>query len=298
MNPHPSLREQLDACRAGSDDLQLPELADLATRVSSDAQVAQDLAALHQADHELRSQLVEVKVPEGLAARLLSQLAAARQQQLQSPQLLDSLSTSLQSEISLPTEPTAVSPTAVEPAAQPEAIERRKFSRRTLLQGIAGGTLAAALAGGAIAFLRYQSSGPTTVSRDELAAQSSTWIEAVLPLPGWKPAGTSMPLAKYPIDRAVTVAPRAWRSFQPGGTTGGSGVAYDLTRPGSQRALLFVIRTSASHKVPSVPDPHSLLPASGNMKLTSWQSAGILYVLAVDDDHQNLSDYLRTRQVI
>jgi hypothetical protein len=66
------LREQIDACRPGSDDLALPALADLAAAADRDAAVAAELARSQRFDQAVSVALHELPVPAGLMERMLA----------------------------------------------------------------------------------------------------------------------------------------------------------------------------------------------------------------------------------
>ena len=69
-------RELMDACRAGSDDLNLPELEEVAQAVEQDARVRAALARSQRVDSEIRTAMQRVAVPDGLATRILDRIAA------------------------------------------------------------------------------------------------------------------------------------------------------------------------------------------------------------------------------
>src|SRR5687767_10428691 len=68
-------REQIDACRAGSDDLALPALADLATAVEGDRALAEEVARSQRFDQTVAAAMHDLPVPDGLAERLLAKLS-------------------------------------------------------------------------------------------------------------------------------------------------------------------------------------------------------------------------------
>src|SRR5688572_2368552 len=70
-----SLREQIDACRPGSDDLSLPGLAELAQAAQEDRAVAEELDRSQRFDRAVLSALHDVPVPGDLCERLLAQAA-------------------------------------------------------------------------------------------------------------------------------------------------------------------------------------------------------------------------------
>src|SRR5262245_20658088 len=76
------LREQIDACRAGGDDLQLPGLADLAQEVGegndpAEESIAREFDRVQAFDRAVVSALHDVDVPSAMLERLLAKTAAA-----------------------------------------------------------------------------------------------------------------------------------------------------------------------------------------------------------------------------
>ncbi len=71
MSHDRNIREGIDACRPGSDDLRLPEMADVARAVARDAAVRDLYEQTQRADAAVSKAFHEVSIPEGLAERLL-----------------------------------------------------------------------------------------------------------------------------------------------------------------------------------------------------------------------------------
>src|SRR5581483_8659248 len=70
------IREGLEACRPGSDDLRSPELADVAAAVDGNGEVRSLHQRLQNWDVAISNAMEDVPLPEGLAARLLARLSA------------------------------------------------------------------------------------------------------------------------------------------------------------------------------------------------------------------------------
>ncbi len=68
--------EGIEACRPGSDDLQSADLTDVAQSVESDPEIHAVYARAQRWDTAVSRAMHEVSLPEGLADRLLSRLAA------------------------------------------------------------------------------------------------------------------------------------------------------------------------------------------------------------------------------
>jgi hypothetical protein len=277
MNSHPTiheLREAIDACRPGSADLALPELARLAEAAERDPEVAAELARGQRFDGLLAEALDDVPVPAGLAERLLARAAP------------EYLKASVQSAVES-SEPaaaaTAVSlPPTAEATVANEATPQDRSTRRGLLWrlAVAGST---ALAIVVIAFvagpLAWGPSAPRVVSQQDLLVEVDGWMNA--PAQGnlaWRPMTAKVP-AGFSKPTSVVVPPRQWRSFKTG--EGDAAVAYELSSVPGSRATLFVVATEARY--PVGPLPFTTVPgATGGRQVAGWQSATHLYVLVID----------------
>jgi len=132
------LREQIDACRPGKDDLALPALAELAAALPDDASLGEELARSQKFDSAVTAALTDLPVPQGLAERLLAAAAA----------------------------PAGVATTNV-----PE----RRFSRRAW--SYAAASAAAVLFAGSLGMWLWPRS-PRVVTADDLAADLESMIKA------------------------------------------------------------------------------------------------------------------------
>jgi len=268
MNLPHRLREQIDACRSGSDDLKLPALAELAKEVQRDAAVASELARAGQFDSQVRTALHDLPVPPELAQRLLAAAAA-------SPAT---------AEVSVP------AASADFPVARPS---RLRLSRRQWI--IAGGSLAMVglLVVGGYQWMRPQRS----VVAVEIAAQVDGWIVRLSPK-AWQPI-TRLPPTVV-IDSAVSAKRQQWQNVLSANPSGWytNVTAIDLTAgAGQPRAFLFVVKSSAKFSVPTRPDASIRLTLSGGFNGTAWQRQGsnLLFVLVVEK--QPLETYLPKQQL-
>jgi len=262
MSEHPTIREQIDACRAGSADLSLAELAGLASEQERNPAVMKELRRSQQQDALISEALHDVPIPAGLAERILAA----------------SESSETTAEVALPTRPE-------------RALIRRWASRRQAL--LMGGSIATILVIVVCARLfLFGRTGP--IGHQELAGDVGGWMNR-LAQANWQtgklPSGITM-------DRAVLATPRQWQAVREPHSTGWQGnvMAIDLAAPGKPRAVLFVVRSSARFSVPAMPTPTALMSPTGGFKATAWQRPGskLLYVLVVEEDRgQRLSDFLR-----
>jgi hypothetical protein len=206
--------------------------------------------------------LDDVIVPTGLAERIL---AAS-----------DSSETT--AEVALPTRPE-------------RAPGKRWISRRQWL--LIGGSVATIFVIVVCARLFLFGHQPP-ISHQELAADAGGWMNRLAPA-NWQtgklPSGVAM-------DRAVLATPRQWQAVREPHSSGWQGnvTAIDLAASGKPRAVLFVVRSSASFSVPATPTQTALMSPTGGYKATAWQRprSKLLYVLVVEEDRgQRLSDFLR-----
>ena len=120
------------------------------------------------------------------------------------------------------------------------------------------------------------------VTQNQLSDAVMHWYEEIATAGGW---------TKYtgqPLPRAVSKRPMLTRSYQ---TAFGRAEVYDLAAAGRPRALLFVVKTSDRFALDTL--PYSLLSTSRGLRIGAWQSAGVLYVLVIDEDGQRIEDFLR-----
>jgi len=264
-----------DACRAGSPDASLRSRADLAAAQAGGAQpaaaVADALARAEAVDRRLAQALADVPVPEGLAERILGSLLSA-----------------------VPAAPAAEAapraPEAPERAAecQTQCLTRgSRLSRRRWVELGAGACAAAVL--GALAF-RFWPRTPRRIVPHELAQMTEAWLRQIQSPAGWSSDVAALPTPLRP-PAAVRAAPQRWRRFVT--PEGWSSVAIDFAAPGSPRAVLLVVRSSARFAVPEMPLPRTRLPlSSAGPAAIAWQKGDLLYVLAVVEDGQRLDDFI------
>ena len=70
-----TLRERIDACRPGSNDLDQPEMADVARLLEKDARVRQLYLSVQRNDESLAAAFRDVSVPAGFEGRILAAMA-------------------------------------------------------------------------------------------------------------------------------------------------------------------------------------------------------------------------------
>jgi len=259
MNQDRTIREQIDACRAGSDDLSLPALAALASAAEHDRALAAELERSQRFDRAAVSALHDVSVPADLLERLLAQISRTEASEYSEP---------AQASVELDA-------TQNEPAAK----LGRVVSRRWIF-ALAG--LAASVFFAAILWQVFDRPA-RQVTQNQLSDAVMHWYEEIPVADGWKA------YEGQPLPRAVLKPPARMRSYQ---TAYGRAEVYDLAAPGRPRALLFVVKTRDRFAAVDTL-PYSMLSASHGLRIGAWQSPGVLYVLVIDEDGQRIDDFLR-----
>ena len=253
MSDEQKLREQIDACRADSEDLHLPELGDLAAAVGSDAQVARRLARSQQFDRAVRAAVHDVPVPSDLLQKLLAEHdAAGTKQEIEGPM----------------------------------PVRRSLVSRRLI--GVLSTIAALFLL--ALGINAFRQRPPEVVTAGELADRADAWMGEVLQAKDWQKDLNLAPQRTHPIPATVFGKAVAWRPVDTNDRS--QGVAYDVSRQIGSRAFLFVIRSTAKYPV-AAPPAFTRITASRGMTLVAWQQGDRLYVLAVQEDGQRIEDFLR-----
>jgi hypothetical protein len=290
MNRINQLRQQIDACRAGSDDVHSPELADLARALgrggaAAEPAIVREFDRAQRFDRNVVSALHDVAVPAGLLDKLLAQAAAPCGDAVAHP-LSDAVTAAIQSSSQTACQttiqleaPPASSASAIVPAPI------RRMPRRRALALAAGGLIAAAALG--IAYLSWYVR-PHRVSHSQLAADVQAWINVAAPGPwqaGQPPGDVA---ARFP----ATDLRRRSDSWQRLTTPRREGaVAYRIVPYGAERAWLFVVDTPHHYDVAI--GPLTVLPGmSGGWAAGAWQRPGRLFVLVVERGRP-LEDYLQ-----
>jgi hypothetical protein len=257
------LRELIDACRPGSQDLHAPHMLDAAQQVAADESARSLYDATQRQDALLAQAFGDVEVPDGLAERLLAALGRT------------------------PPQPAASSPLAEIANADPQAPEIADTfaaapSRRRLL----GRWLAAVAIAGSLVFAVWtvwRREAPLDDAR--LAALARDWIERVESSQeklGWQ----SFDAAQFP---QLAWRPQRWAELPT--SLDGHAKVFDFPYRSGRRLLIFQITADVQTALPPV--PFHGLPNTGPWQLGAWQENGILYVAVTN--HGPLLEALRTR---
>lgn len=275
MNQRPTLREQIDACRADSDDLHLPEhaadLAELKAGVQQNAEIRALWERSQHADRTIRGAMQDVPLPAGLEQRLLAAVQAAQEQSLAF------------------VEKATVAETPGQGVDSVASAKRAPItSRRTWVWGTFGLT-AAALILAAIVGNQFLNPADEAVTKDQLASQVQDWLQAVSKVK-WDATATAKRFPKGSLNGGVS---RSGSVASSQGTI----FVYDVTlSTGSSRAMLLVLPTMAKYPVDSLP-PFTSVPVSGAWDVVAWQKDGALYVLAVSGTDSRLDQFIRHQPI-
>jgi hypothetical protein len=254
---HEQIKQMIDACRPGIDDLRKPEMAALADRLACDAEAAAAYDRSQRFDSAVAAAFRDAPVPSGLEERLLAAVGA-------------------------PSRDPATAPAA--PVKQETSDWR--FSRRTMLAAVA------ALAASVVAAVGYPwlLGTPREVTSAELVVHTQDMLDDVdfANAAAWKPV-TENELHAFPFS-FLARDPDAWRRVNI--KLDRQAIAYRVP-VGNKSAYLLVMRPSATPVgLGGAPGSTPLPGATGGWRMTAWTSGDALYVLAFEGDFRGL---LRSR---
>ena len=263
---HRRIKEQIDACRAGSDDLHLPELAQLAERVESDPQVRHLYEQTQQHDGAIAGTMRQVPVPEGLAERLLAKLAAQRGEA--DTGLSDPLG-----DVDLHAAPPADADGAglAAPARVPPALVSRRFWLGTTVTTAAVAILVA---------MGLWLTGEEPLSADAVVEKVRDMIGKDLRHVRWQANPETAP-SNYPFPLSINQDPRRW-GWLDASHLAAQAVVYDLAADRDAPAVMLLVfrPRSVGQDLPLAPhiDPQS---STGGWSIGTWQEDDLVYVLIV-----------------
>ncbi len=243
----PAVREGIDACRVGHDDLRLPDLAEAARAVMENDTVASHFEQVQLCDARILGAITDVTVPEGLATRLLARLQSAQSNAVEA-----------QSTVALP-----------EPSS-PHPVPSNRRRRMGWSMALAASLL---LATSLIAYWSWRPAGPVdvvTLAEVWQGRLSSHW----LPM-------TKAP--KSPPPFRLAIAPNGWQPVAP--YLGYRAVAYHVSTPQGGRAILFVVSVSPDKQLPKFP-PRTPQFSSGGRAVAVWLTGKQMCMLVVDGDER------------
>ncbi len=274
-----NLIEQIDACRAGGDDIHAPELQELRQlerRLEHDAQARELYDSLQSFDARLGVAVREVRLEEfpqasGLEARLLAAVLQA-----------------------------AVSQDAVASDTSDDAVSNapptvRRTSRRRAMTWLVGLAATAAGVGIVIGLMdKTESDFVPTASWVHDTALDFYLADKDNIRTGQFIAQTPPPKS-HPLSSQVRQFPEVmpgatWRHVSDFlGTS--QAIAYDIPAPGgSPIATLYVVRLSVPD-LPQWPNPKTD-HGTGGVLLSAWQKGDLVYVLVVRGDKNAFRQFI------
>ena len=244
----PRILEALEACRPGSDDLQDPAMEPLARQIGVFPELGILYDRLQRTDRAVAEAFQRVHVPAGLAARILTRLAAG----------LDPLGQLL----SMP----------------PKAAVCRTRRRGWLW---AAGALAVA-ASVLVAVLLNLPKAAKLPGVEEVLNQAIAFFDHDARTGGTLVGSEPPPPVHYPLSAALPVrtCEVRWRPID--GFLDTRGMAYDIRGPGGVSATLYVVKLGLPGLGSSPPGVPML--ATGHRSTAVWQEGDLLYVLVVEGE--------------
>ncbi len=271
------IQQAIDACRPGSDDLQLPEMAALAEAIRRDPEVRRRYECSQKFDALVREPFRDLPVPDGLADRVLAAIAPS----------WDRTTVESQEPVALPPSEHHVRISAEEAGRQP----RQK--RRRIWTVMAGSLTAAAALVGFVLLVPYFT-GHEPLPDDRLPGEVMEWWDAVV-RQGWN---EDLPTAQVlrPLDRAVRADPQRWCSIATAYDS--QTVVYDVAPRGAEMALVFCMRCRGrSSTLPEMP-PWNAFSATGGLTLAVWRRGDMVYVLVVRGGQRRYRELIEASPLI
>ena len=266
------IREAIDCCRPGSNDLRAPEMAFLAEAIDADDRLRAIYARSQEFDAQLQRAYHDVPVPAGLEQRLLAGLARDAQA---SPGEADGTA-GMAAIIEAATQAAGAAPISGGMPVSPrrEALPSSKSFRYALYVVLPALGLIAVLAG-VLVGLR-----PTEpeMSLEELLRRTDATVSTALLSGQW-----NHDLAAVPADRefpAQTLEgePLGWQTVALPSMDRRAVIHLLSDAAGSEVVLLI---TECPFQVVGLKQEPAEQPASGEQSVGAWRSGGHLYVLVV-----------------
>ncbi len=258
------LMRAMDACRPGSDDLNLPEMQSFKAHLANDPECRQVFLQRQRLDRELSTQLSDVSLPPDLRQRILSTLEDRERE---------------------PSEP-------VRSSASQTGRDRRtaigdRLGRRKLIA--IGVGLVATAACFVLILLALRPTPPQDLTPAQLASRA---VDHWIPDPqAWESYDSSQNAGRYPSSRFVRTRPTRWQRMAT--ELDRQSVVYEFESLGSARVRLYVLRVA--QRLPQIParPPENPRVGSRGWYTAVWQEVPHIYVLALEGSPESYYEYLR-----
>lgn len=263
------IREAIECCRPGSDDLGAPELAVLTEAVGQDADLRANFERIQEFDRRIAPSFRDLPVPAGLEERLLARLA-----------LDDAAPTGMTEIVDAATEcpgesrPESISPDEKPDRAAPQASRRKRFPLAI------SASVAALLLVGVFTALYVFRPSDEPMDRDAFLDQAEAFIAAARQQRDWSPyPATAPPDRKFPNSKIVR-QPIGWQRIE-AESFDKRAIAYLIDDRIGSEVILLVIQSRQKVAGLKKHPPQESLPTSGQQSVGAWNSDDHLYVVLV-----------------
>ena len=282
--------EQIDACRPGSRDVELPELRELASRLAISRAERRLYDRVQQLDGTLEQAIGDVPLPPGLADRLLGSLASARATPI-GAHTADENEAALQGQgASL-----AVSP---QPVAHQASNEHKTFQSSRLLRrrGWLWTSIAMATAASLLG-IAWFGNRPAGLSAESLMEEASLFYAERQQGESWF-VDQHRPPPHLPFSHDVLEVPRTrWSQVADFlDRKDWNAVAYEMHFR-SATATLYVAQAPAA--IANLPNAPLATPrwSTANRVVSAWQDGSLLYVLVVEGDERTYRSFIKPKSM-
>lgn len=273
-----TIKEAIDACRPGSDDVSLPEMSALAESLQDDDQVRGWYDRTQRSDLAIGGVFQDIPIPEGLSDRLVEAIQKVREEPGEESSSFVDEAVAEQSDLN-----TAAS------VAIPAA--RRK---RWKPLAVVGASLAVIIL--ACFFLLRPDDREITIGK--LHSEVSEWIVEVAPSTDWNLDLGEVPAKYIPRDPALLAIPQQWCFTETSHDR--RTIVYGVSRPGEKEVSAYVFCIHTKGRDITLPNVLPLAPqwTTGRVSIGAWQRNGMVYILAVQGGEQQYRSYIRRMEII
>lgn len=270
------IRELIDACRPGSEDLADDAMQELNDVLNTDAGTRELYEQTQANDDAIRTALHQVNVPDDLASRLMERLASD----------LDLVQDSVPSHLEDDTQVEVTSESAADGVKSYRGWTRRRWLAMAALAS-------AATIGGLLLVPRLLT---TSMNASELSHIALEWIDALDET--WNEDLTAAP-ERLPMSDQLAAWPSGWQTWRTPPPLDDNNTVYRLIPPfaSGKAAVLFVAaRPNRIQDLATTPPPEPLADTFGRASGV-WQEDDRLYVLVVPGGKRQYQSCLRNQQL-
>lgn len=261
-----NIRQQIEACRPGSDDLQLPEMAAAAEQVRRDPAVSDIYEQTQAWDALVAEAFADVPVPDGLQERLLARLA---EEAPESQEIAITIGATAPAERAGTVDRAGTIDRAAKPAAGKQVVTGKTLA-------LAAGAVAIGLA-----LLLLVALIPNRQPLDE--QQILEMVQASPVATNWN---EDFSLAPHPFSDDVAAVPEGWQYAAD--LPDRQAIVFNL----GPRATLHVFAPAAPVQGLPLSPPQSPQSSSGKIA-GAWTSGGLVYVLSVEGRRERYQSFIK-----